>query len=135
MYNDNPTLASLDKKIDDIKNNIKETDKLKSDAKELLDNVQNEINNLEQKKTDILQNAQESTKRLVESKTKEIELLLKRQEKSASLAIETQKNKATKEMGEEFQLKTVDLVKKYLQSTKNNNMSDIEIMKSLDSKK
>ncbi|GAB4169064.1 MAG: hypothetical protein Tsb006_7300 [Rickettsiaceae bacterium] len=121
-------VASLDAKIEEIKNKLTETENLKADAKKLLDEVKQEIETFEERKKSILQNAQNSTHRFVETKSKEMDLLLARKRDSAIKSIESEAAKASKAMQAEFMNDVLNLVKSYLEETKNNSVSDQEII-------
>lgn len=121
-------IASLDVRIDEIKTKLAETEKLKQDAKLLLDEIKQEMEIFEERKESILESADNSTKRLVEIRTKEMELMLARKKDSAIKSIDNQKDKASDEMRAEFTDAVLNTVRTYLVETKNNSISDEEIL-------
>lgn len=121
-------VASLDAKIDEIKTKLAETEELKKDAKLLLDEIKQEIEVFEERKKSILKSADTSTQRLVEIRAKEMELMLTRKKDSAIKSIENRKEKASDQMRAEFTEAVLKTVRTYLIETKNNSVSDEEII-------
>ncbi len=124
-------IASLDARIKEIKQTLSESEKVRSEAKQLLNSVEGELNNFEKKKTDLLSNAQNSIERYVEIRNKEINDILERKKESAIKSIEHETQKASSRMQSEFTHEVLDLVKKYLVKTKNNGIDDKEILEHL----
>ena len=121
-------IASLDAKIEEIKQKLAQAEKLKADAKSLLDEVERELSDFEVRKKDILESAQNSIERLVETGDKEISLLLARKKDSAIKAIDNEREKASDMLRSDFTETVLQLVKSYLTQTKNNDVSDQEII-------
>jgi F-type H+-transporting ATPase subunit b len=121
-------VASLDARIDEIKSKLEETEKLKKAAKQLLDEIKQEIQVFEERKESILESAKTSTERLVETRSKEMELMLARKKDSAIKSIDNQKDKASSQMRAEFTDAVLNTVRTYLVETKNNSVSDEEIL-------
>ncbi|PCJ25363.1 MAG: hypothetical protein COA94_06380 [Rickettsiales bacterium] len=121
-------LASLDARIQEIKDKLEETETIRNDAKKLLDDLEHKMSDFEARKQVILDSAEVTTKRLVETKTQEMELLLARKKESAVKFIENQKTKATAAMRDEFTESVLNMVRTYLVETKNNSVSDEEII-------
>ena len=121
-------IASLDAKIEEIKQKLAQAEKLKADAKSLLDEVERELSDFEVRKKDILESAQNSIERLVETRDKEISLLLARKKDSAIKAIDNEREKASDMLRSDFTETVLKLVKSYLTQTKNNDVSDQEII-------
>ncbi|MBA2628698.1 MAG: ATP F0F1 synthase subunit B [Rickettsiaceae bacterium] len=121
-------IAALDARINEIKEKLAKAERLKEEAKSLLDEVENELNEFETRKKDIIANAQNTIKRLVETKNKEISLLLARKKDSAIKAIDNEREKASDSLKLEFTETVLNLVKSYLVQTKNNTVSDQEII-------
>ena len=124
-------VASLDARIDEIKTKLAETEELKRDAKLLLDEIKQEMQVFEERKKSILESADTSTQRLVETRTKEMELMLARKKDSAIKSIDNQKDKASDQMRAEFTDAVLKTVRTYLIETKNNSVSDEEIITNL----
>lgn len=121
-------LASLDARINEIKEKLSQAERLKEEAKSLLDEVEKELGRFEARKKDILASAQNSIERLVETKNKEIGLLLARKKDSAIKAIDNEREKASDSLKIEFTETVLNLVKSYLVQTKNNAVLDQEII-------
>ena len=121
-------IASLDARINEIKEKLAKAERLKEEAKNLLDEVEKELDEFEARKKDIITSAQNSIERLVETKNKEISLLLARKKDSAIKAIDNEREKASDSLKLEFTETVLNLVKNYLIQTKNNAVSDQEII-------
>lgn len=121
-------VASLDSRINEIKTKLAETEDLKKEAKLLLDEIKQEMEVFEERKKSILESAYTSTQRLIETRTKEMELMLARKKDSAIQSIDNQKERASDQMCAEFTEAVLKTVKTYLIETKNNSVSDEEII-------
>ena len=121
-------IASLDARINEIKEKLAKAERLKEEAKSLLDEVEKELDEFEARKKDIITSAQNSIERFVETKNKEISLLLARKKDSAIKAIDNEREKASDSLKLEFTETVLNLVKNYLIQTKNNAVSDQEII-------
>ena len=121
-------VASLDARIEEIKAKLAETEQVKKDAKLLLEEIEQEMGTFEERKKDIIESAKTSTERLVETRAKEIELMLARKKDSAIKSIENQRVKASDAMRAEFTESVLNMVRTYLVETRNNDVSDEEIL-------
>ena len=121
-------INSLDAKIDDIKQKFAESEKIKTEAKLLLEEIQKEMMNFEEYKKHIVNNAKDSTEKLIEKRTKEMEIALDRKSKSANQIIENEKSKISEELKNEFIDSVINSVRNYLIESKNNSISDEEII-------
>lgn len=121
-------IASLDARINEIKEKLAKAERLKEEAKNLLDEVEKELDEFEARKKDIITSAQNSIERFVETKNKEISLLLARKKDSAIKSIDNEREKASNSLKLEFTETVLNLVKNYLVQTKNNAVSDQEII-------
>ena len=121
-------IASLDARIEEIKQKLAQAEKLKAEAKSLLDEVEKELGNFETRKKDILESAQHSIERHIEIRNKEMSLLLARKKDSAIKAINNERERASDTLRSEFTETVLNLVKSYLVQTKNNAVSDQEII-------
>ena len=121
-------LNSLDARIREIKDKLAQTEQLKKEAKALLAEIRQEMNNFEEYKKQLLDKAQASTEKLVESRAKEMQIALEQKGNSAILLIENEKAKIFDQLKDEFTDNVVNLVKAYLVKTKNNSLSDEEIV-------
>jgi F-type H+-transporting ATPase subunit b len=125
----NAILSSLDSKIDDIKHKLEETQKLKQDAKFLLEEIRSEMGHFEDRKSRILDSAKASTEHLVEMRSKEMKLSIARQKDSALKTIQNEKLKAKKQAKDEFLEETMGLVESYLKESNNNGISNDDFLK------
>ena len=121
-------INSLDAKIDDIKQKFAESEKIKTEAKLLLEEIQKEMMNFEEYKKQIINKAKDSTEKLIEKRTKEMEIVLDRKNKSANQIIENEKSKISEELKNEFTDSVINSVRNYLIESKNNSISDEEII-------
>lgn len=128
-------INSLDIKIEEIKKTLTEAQKLRDDAKIILDEIQLEMENFEDRKDRIIDSAESSTSKLVETRSKEIHLQINRMRDSATKSIENLKNKASQDLKEEFTDHVMKLVKAYLEESKNNSTTDAQIADHLLGKK
>jgi F-type H+-transporting ATPase subunit b len=121
-------INSLDAKIDDIKQKFAESEKIKTEAKLLLEEIQKEMMNFEEYKKHIVNKAKDNTEKLIEKRTKEMEIALDRKSKSANQIIENEKSKISEELKNEFTDSVINSVRNYLIESKNNSISDEEII-------
>ena len=121
-------VASLDARIEEIKAKLAETEKVKKDAKLLLEEIEQEMGSFEERKKTIIESAKTSTARLVETRVKEMDLMLARTKDSAIKSIENQRLKVSDAMRVEFTESVLNMVRTYLIETKNNSVSDEEIL-------
>lgn len=128
-------INSLDSKINDIKDKLAQTEKVRAEAKLLLEEIQKEIEKFEDYKEEIINKAKISTENLVKKRTKEMELALSRKSDSASQLIENEKSRISEELRNEFTDTVINIVKNYLVESKNNSISDEEIIDKFISKK
>ena len=125
---------SLDARINEIKKTLYETQKLRDDAKIILEQIGLEMQHFEDRKSRIMESAENSTSRLVETKSKEIEVYINRARDSAGKSITHLKNKASFELKEEFTHHVVSLVRTYMTESDNNSVTEEEIINHLLSK-
>ena len=121
-------INSLDVKIDDIKQKFAESEKIKTEAKLLLEEIHKEMMNFEEYKKQIINKAKDSTEKLIKKRTKEMEIALDRKSKSANQIIENEKSKISEELKNEFIDSVINSVRNYLIESKNNSISDEEII-------
>jgi F-type H+-transporting ATPase subunit b len=121
-------VASLDARIKEIKDKLAETEQIKKDAKVLLDEIEQEMESFEERKKSIVESSKKSTARLLEKRSKEMDLMLSRTKDSAIKYIDHQRVKAVDTMRTEFTESVLNTVRTYLVETKNNSVSDEEIL-------
>ncbi len=120
---------SLDARINEIKETMHTAQKLRDDAKIILEQLRMEVAHLDNRKQQIIDSSKASTDQLIRTKSKEIDLHIHRMRDSAIKSIDSFKNNASKELREEFTEHVMDLVQNYLKESDNNTTSDGEIMK------
>ncbi len=121
-------INSLDAKINEIKEKLSQTEKIKAETKLLLEATQKEIENFEEYKNQIINKAKISTEKLIEKRTKKMEIALTRKSEDAIRLIENEKSKISKQLRGEFTDTVINLVRSYLVKSKNNSVSDEEII-------
>ncbi|WPX98775.1 ATP synthase subunit b precursor [Candidatus Megaera polyxenophila] len=121
-------INSLDAKINEIKEKLAQTEKIKAETKLLLEATQKEIANFEEYKHQIINKAKISTEKLIEKRTKEMEIALTRKSEDAIKLIENEKSKISQQLRDEFTDTVINLVRSYLVKSKNNSVSDEEII-------
>jgi len=119
---------SLDARINEIKEKLAQTEKIKTEAKLLLEETQKEMENFEEYKQQIIAKAKISTDKLIEKRTKEMEIALTRKSEDAVKLLENEKSKITQQLRDEFTDTVINLVRSYLDESKNNSVSDEEII-------
>lgn len=122
-------LSALDSRILEIQMKLEETEKIKKDAKLLLNEMESEMQTFDDRKKHIIESARESTSQLIETKVKEMDLMVNRTKNSAIKSIENKRAKANAELSEAFTESVLKIVQNYLLETKNNSASDTEILK------
>ncbi|MFK7974163.1 MAG: hypothetical protein AB8B66_04820 [Rickettsiaceae bacterium] len=127
-------LNTLDTKIDQIKQQLHDTEQLKADAKLLLTQIQQEISSFEDQKQIAINNAQDSSSDFIKTKQIEIDKLITHKKEQALINIENEAKQYSSAMSHEFTETVVLLVKQYLAETSNNSVSDKQIMLHLHSK-
>ncbi|NRB10280.1 MAG: ATP F0F1 synthase subunit B [Rickettsiaceae bacterium] len=121
-------LSALDTRINEIKNKLLEAEKLKQDAKILLEEINREMEHFEQHRQQILESAKESTAKMVEIRAAEIDSMLSRKRDSTIKAIEKQKSQAFQELSNEFTDLVGKIVHSYLIESNNNKLTQEEII-------
>jgi len=119
---------SLDARINEIKEKLAQTEKIKTEAKLLLEETQKEMENFEEYKQQIIAKAKISTDKLIEKRTKDMEIALTRKSEDAVKLLENEKSKITQQLRDEFTDTVINLVRSYLAESKNNSVSDEEII-------
>ena len=126
----NVILKSLDDKINAIKNQVFEAQKLKSDMAKLHDDISQKINQLGQLKETMLQEGKATTNKLIEKQALEIDHFLENKKQEAINIINNKKLLACQEVQAQFSDKIVALISAYLKE-QGDNLLDSEIAKKL----
>ena len=124
-------INSLDARIEEIKRNLEQAQKLKDDARIILEHIELEMQHFEDRKRRIIESAENSTNSLIKTKTKEIDLSINRTRDSATKSIQNMKTKATHDLKEEFTDHVMRLTRDYLEESKNNSVKDEDLLKYL----
>ncbi|OZG31591.1 MULTISPECIES: F0F1 ATP synthase subunit B family protein [Rickettsieae] len=127
----NIILKSLDDKIIAIKNQVAEAQKLNEDMVLLFEDAVKQIQQLDGLREEMLKNGKEAANNLIEQQNAEIDKFLESKKLETIDLMNRQKLEASQMLQSEFCDKMVKLVAIYMQSTKNNGMSDSEIAKNL----
>lgn len=123
--------TSLDSRIEEIKSTMEQTQKLRDDARIILEQIELEMKSFESRERSILESAESSTAKMVEHKTKEIDMQINRMRDSAAKSILTMQTKASKDLKEEFTQHVMTLVRTYLAKSDNNSTGTEEIINNL----
>ncbi|MCC8416690.1 MAG: ATP F0F1 synthase subunit B [Rickettsia endosymbiont of Gnoriste bilineata] len=127
----NIILKSLDDKIVAIKNQVLEAQKLNEDMTLLFEDAVKQIQQIEVLREEMLKDGKETANNLIEQQNAEIDKFLESKKLETIDLMNRQKLEASQMLRSEFCDKMVELVATYMQSTKNNSMSDSEIAKNL----
>ncbi|WP_375333495.1 ATP F0F1 synthase subunit B [Candidatus Tisiphia endosymbiont of Xenochironomus xenolabis] len=127
----NIILRSLDDKIIAIKNQVLEAQKLNEDMNLLFEDAVKQTQQIEVLREEMLRDGKETANNLIEQQNAEIDKFLESKKLETIDLMNRQKLEASQMLQSEFCDKMVELVATYMQSTKNNSMSDSEIAKNL----
>lgn len=127
-------LNTLDTKIDQIKQQLQDTEQLKIDAKLLLEQIEQEIGAFEEQHQVSINHAKKNADDFIKAKQIEIDELIARKKECALTNIQNESKKCSNQMNREFTKNAISLVKQYLADTNNNSATDKEIMLHLNSK-
>jgi len=121
-------VSTLDAKILEIKKQLEEAVKLRSEAAALLQEVTLEVDKFSDKKNELVESSKKSSDHLMHIREKELESILMRKKKLAIQSIENHKIKASEEMVSGFTDSVFGLVRQYLSESQNNSTSDKELI-------
>ena len=125
----------LDKMISDIKNEIDESEKLRTEAKTLLDNAQNKLDKAESVKNEILDQAQKESDRLIIELNNKFHKSSDLKKNLAENKINQMKENAIKEIKDTSIKIAVDSVKKIITTSIDKSKLDTLFQKNLDETK
>ncbi len=125
----------LDKMISDIKNEINESEKLRTEAKNLLDNSQKKLNTAQTISNDILDQAKKDTDRLVIELNDKFHKVSEIKKNLAENKINQMKEAAIKEIKDASIKIAVDSVKKIISTSVDKSKLDALFQKNLDETK
>ena len=125
----------LNKLISDIKNEIDESEKLRTEAKALLDNAQNKLNTAQSVSKEILENAKKDADRLIIELNDKFHKFSDLKKKLAENKINQMKENAIKEIKDVSIKIAVDSVKKIITTSVDKSKLDTLFQKNLDETK
>lgn len=124
-------LASLDNKIIKIQAEMNQAQALNSEARALLDQVEQDIAKLGALRTEMLDAAARSAYQLTKSLTDQSTIILQRQKTSAIAAINQQKLQANEHQQAQFIVTVTQLVTKYFQTVTGDDQVSQQLTKCL----
>ena len=125
----------LNKLILDIKNEIDESEKLRTEAKILLDNAQNKLNSAQSVSSEILENAKKDTDKLVIELNDKFHVTSEIKKNLAENKINQMKEAAIKEIKDASIKIAIESVKKIINTSVDKSKLDILFQKNLDETK
>ena len=125
----------LDKMISDIKNEIDESEKLRAEAKNLLDNAQNKLNTAQSVSQDILNEAKKDSDKLIIELNDKFHKSSEIKKNLAENKISQMKEAAIKEIKDASINIAVDSVKKIIATSVDKSKLDTLFQKNLDETK
>ena len=125
----------LDKMISDIKNEIDESEKLRTDAKKLLDNAQNKLDTAQSVSKDILDQAKRDSDNLIIEINDKFHKSSEIKKNLAENKISQMKETAIKEIKDASIKIAVDSVKKIITTSVDKSKLDVVFQKNLDETK
>ena len=125
----------LDKMISDIKNEINESEKLRTEAKNLLDNAQKKLDTAQNVSNDILNQAKKDSDRLVIELNDKFHKSSEIKKNLAEIKIGQMKEAAIKEIKDASIKIAVDSVKKIISTSVDKSKLDAVFQKNLDETK
>ena len=128
-------VAILDKMISDIKNEIDESEKLRTEAKTLLDNAQNKLDTAQSVGNDILEDAKKDADKLIIELNDKFHKSSDIKKNLAENKIRQMKDAAIKEIKDASIKIAVDSVKKIITTSVDKSKLDVVFQKNLDETK
>jgi len=125
----------LNKLISDIKNEIDESEKLRTEAKTLLDNAQNKLDTAQSVSKEILENAKKDADKLIIELNDKFHKTSEIKKKLAENKISQMKDTAIKEIKDASIKIAVDSVKKIISTSVDKSKLDTLFQKNLDETK
>ena len=125
----------LDKMISDIKNEIDESEKLRTDSKKLLDDAQNKLNSVDSESEKLLDEAKKESERLVIEMNDKFHKTSEIKKNLAQVKINQMKEAAIKEIKDTSIKIAVDSVKKIITTTVDKSKLDNLFEKNLEETK
>ncbi|WP_341754089.1 ATP F0F1 synthase subunit B [Candidatus Tisiphia endosymbiont of Dioctria rufipes] len=127
----NIILKSLDDKIMAIKDQVLEAQKLNEDMTLLFENAAVQIQQIEILREKMIKDGKETANNIIKQQNEEFDKFLESKKLETIDLMNRQKLEASQMLQSEFCDKMLELVAIYMQSTKNDSISDSEIAKKL----
>ncbi|MFU7501431.1 MULTISPECIES: ATP F0F1 synthase subunit B [unclassified Candidatus Tisiphia] len=127
----NIILKSLDDKITAIKDQVLEAQKLNEDMTLLFENAAVQIQQIEVLREKMIKDGKETANNIIKQQNEEFDKFLESKKLETIDLMNRQKLEASQMLQSEFCDKMLELVAIYMQSTKNDSISDSEIAKRL----
>ncbi|WP_375330673.1 ATP F0F1 synthase subunit B [Candidatus Tisiphia endosymbiont of Oplodontha viridula] len=127
----NIILKSLDDKITAIKDQVLEAQKLNKDMTLLFENAAVQIQQIEVLREKMIKDGKETANNIIKQQNEEFDKFLESKKLETIDLMNRQKLEASQMLQSEFCDKMLELVAIYMQSTKNDSISDSEIAKRL----
>lgn len=124
-------IASLDKKIAAIKQELIETEALKKEAHNLLKETRHKVSELDTIKKYMIREAKIEAEQLIKKNDEELELFLRHKKAESLQFINHKKRLAFNKEKNEFIQSVVKLISQYFKDSDNSSMSDIEIVQKI----
>ena len=125
----------LSKMIIDIKNEIDESEKLRSESKKLLDDAQNKLNSAEQEKKKIIDQANIESEKLIKDMSEKFSKSAEIKKNLANIKISQMKDAAIKNIKDTSISIAIDAVKETLSTSMDKSKLDTLFEKNLDEAK
>ena len=125
----------LDKMINDIKNEISESEKLRSESKALLDNAQNKLDSAKNESKKILDQAKKDSEKIVIEMNDKFHKSTEIKKSSTELKINQMKDSAIKEIKDASIKLSVDSVTKIISTSVDKSKLDTLFQKNLEETK
>ncbi len=125
----------LSKMIIDIKNEIDESEKLRSESKKLLDDAQNKLNSAEQEKKKIIDQANIETEKLIKDMSEKFSKSAEIKKNLANIKISQMKDAAIKNIKDTSISIAIDAVKETLSTSMDKSKLDTLFEKNLEEAK
>ena len=125
----------LDKMISDIKNEIDESEKLRSESKKLLDDAQSKLNSAEQEKKKIIDQANIEAEKLIKDMSEKFSKSAEIKKNLANIKISQMKDAAIKDVKDTSIKIAIEAVKKTISTSVDKSKLDILFEKNLEETK
>lgn len=126
---------ALEQKIAMIKEDLLQAQALRDEAKNTLNEFKDEIKKFEKRKSELEKSAAEATENMLNLKKQELAKQLNNMQESSKQSIEAIKLKACRDLEAHFIDKAIYISQEYLEKSKEDAFSNLEIIKHLQTSK